>query len=393
MARARYSLTLVLVLAALFAGQFAWAADSDEPLVTALFFETDIRDALTEISLLTGVNIIPDSTVRGPVTLDLIDVPLEKALRMLLIGGGFTYRKIDDFYFVGLADPRNTAFAELADTELIPLRHAKADRVRSAMPDFLLTYVKADPGGGFLTVTAPPAELERIRHLVSQLDQPREQVEFSVLVTEVSTDALQELGNTLLEFQVEQGQSFNPNWEAALEFGSGLLSLSTNAYGSLLTALRLLQNDQKATIHADPRVVVVSGEPASLFMGDELILQIQSSNETTRTERVEVGMALELTATVINEDEILLTLAPDFSYFRKQSQPDLLVRQNSVSTTVKVEDGQTVILAGMTVTDDASYTSKVPILGDIPLLGWLFKRDVKQTSERALLIFVTPTIQ
>lgn len=392
MVRIRRSLTLVFVLAALCAGHFAWAADADEPLVTALFFETDIRDALTEISLLTGVNIIPDSTVRGPVTLDLVDVPLEKALRMLLIGGGFTYRKIDDFYFVGLPDPRNTAFAELADTEFIPLRHTSADRIRSALPDFLLTYVKADPGGAFLTVTAPPAELERIRRLVAQLDKPREQVQISVLVTEVAVEALQELGNTLLQFHVEKGQSLNPDWEASLEFGGGVLSLSTNAYGSLLTALRLLQSDQKATIHADPRVVVVSGEPASLFMGDQLILQIPAPNDTTRTERIDVGMDLEVTATVMDDDGILLTVTPEFSYFRKQTQPDLLVRQNSVSTTVKVENGQTVVLAGMTVTDDASYTSKVPILGDIPLLGWLFKRDVKQTSERTLLIFVTPTI-
>lgn len=393
MAKRERIMALLLIVAALTIGQAALAQDTEEPLVTALFFETDIRDALSEISLLTGINIIPDSTVRGPVTLDLVDVPLERALRMLLIGGGFTYRKIDDFYFVGLPDPRSTTFSELVDTELIQLNYATAERVRAALPDFLLSYVKAGGDGNLLSVTAPPAEMARILQLVSQLDQPQKQVRVSVLVTEVSDEAMLELGNTLLQFDVEKGQAVNSNWEAALEYGQGVLSLGTNIYGSLLTRLRLLQENQEATIHADPRVMVASGEPASVFMGDQLILQVPSSNDSTRTERVEVGMTLDVTATVLNGDEVLLDLSPEFSYFRKESQPDLLVRHNSVSTTVRVQDGQTLVLAGMTVSDDGSYTSKVPILGDIPLLGWLFKRDVRQQSERELLIFVTPEIQ
>jgi type II secretory pathway component HofQ len=69
--------------------------------VNLFLFESSIRDALSEISLQTGVNIIPDSTVSGRVTVDLQDVPLEQALRIILIGGGYSFRKIDDFYFVG----------------------------------------------------------------------------------------------------------------------------------------------------------------------------------------------------------------------------------------------------------------------------------------------------
>lgn len=78
-------------------------AEETQPLVNLFLFETNVRDALSEISMQTGVNIIPDSTVSGLVTVDLQDVPLERALRMILIGGGYAFKKIDDFYLVGPA--------------------------------------------------------------------------------------------------------------------------------------------------------------------------------------------------------------------------------------------------------------------------------------------------
>lgn len=386
-------LLMLALLLTIGAGQAVQAADSDEVLVTALFFDTDIREALSEISLLTGINIIPDNTVRGAVTADLIDVPLERALRMLLIGGGFSYRKIDGFYFVGLPDPRSTTFGELVDAELVPLSHVSVARVMASLPNFLASYVKGDPEGNVMIITAPPAELQRIRTLIRGIDQPQQQIEVSVLVTEVSSEGLHELGNTLLEFDGAHGQSLNDNWEAAFKFNEGSFTLNTNVYGKLLTTLRLLQEDQEATIHADPRVVVSNGKPASVFMGDHLILQVPGTNDTTRVERVEVGMNLKVTANVMNGDEIVLQLEPEFSYFRKDIRTDMLVRQNSVSTTVRVKDGQTILLAGMTVQDEADYTKKVPLLGDIPFLGWLFKREVQQQSERGLLVFVTPVIQ
>ncbi|MGB3985955.1 MAG: secretin and TonB N-terminal domain-containing protein, partial [Limnochordia bacterium] len=125
-------------------------ASDEQPLVNLLLFETDIREALSEITMQTGVNIIVDSTVGGTITADLQDVPLEKALRMILISGGYTYRRIDDFYFVGLPDPRSTTFAELAVSEVVHLTHVSAGKVLNALPSFLSGYVKGEYDGKFL---------------------------------------------------------------------------------------------------------------------------------------------------------------------------------------------------------------------------------------------------
>lgn len=392
MVRRKYSL-LYLGLILLLLASNAIAETMDEPLVTIMFFDTDLREALSEISMQTGVSIIADQTVSGQITADLVDVPLEKALRMILFTGGFTYRKVDDFYFVGLPDPRNATFGALVETEVIELQNAKAQDVLDQMPTFLSTYVRGTAAGNLLTISAPPLELQRIKQLIKQLDTPRKTVEIKVLVTEVSSEAVKELGNSLLEFSFAKGQSVNQDWTAEVGFEDSLLTLSTNIWGDLLTKLRLLEEKQEAKIHADPRVMVADRQSAELFIGDRKILLIKpEENETSRVERIEVGVSLKVTPTVVG-DEVVLSLAPEVSHFVSEARPDLVVKRNSVSTTVRLGSGQTAVLAGMTMQDFSDVSRKVPILGDIPLIRWLFRSDVKSASDKEVLIFVTPVIQ
>lgn len=367
-------------------------AEETQPLVNLFLFETNVRDALSEISMQTGVNIIPDSTVSGLVTVDLQDVPLERALRMILIGGGYAFKKIDDFYLVGLADPRSTTFAELTETQIVMLEHVTASQVLSALPSFLTSYVKGDKDGRLLTITAPPTELGRILELIDTLDVPPKQVEIQVIVTEVSTKALKELGINLFDFSFGAGTGWNDDWTAKIGFGSGGLSLETTLLGNLLFNLKALEEDQEAVIHADPRVLVSDGQSAHLFVGDRQILLLADANDkTTRVERVEVGMDLKVTPRILGE-EILLSISPEMSHFVNESKSSLTVKQSSVSTTVRLKNGQTAVLAGMTVQESGDQTRKVPILGDIPIIRWLFRSDTTRAADKELLIFVTPVI-
>ena len=123
------AIPLCVVISLLYANG-ALASTSEQPLVNMLFFETDLREALSEISMQTGVNIMPDQTVSGVVTADLQDVPLEQALKILLFGGGYSFRKVDDnLYFVGLPDPRNTSFGQLVESEVILLDNVTVAQV------------------------------------------------------------------------------------------------------------------------------------------------------------------------------------------------------------------------------------------------------------------------
>jgi len=385
---------VVVLLLILVLGGVAGAGDVEgQPLVNLFLFDTSIRDALSEITLQTGINIIPDTTVSGRVTVDLQDVPLEQALRVILIGGGFSFRKIDDFYFVGLPDPRSNTFRELADTQVVALKHVKAGEVLSAMPSFLTSYVKGEKDSNTLTITAPPNELERILEFIDAIDTAQKQVEIQVIVTEVSTKALKELGTNLFEFALGAGESINNNWSARVGLQNSLLSFETNLFGNLLLNLKALEEAQEASIHADPRVLVGDGQSAELFVGDRQILLLADSNDkTTRVERIEVGMHLKVTPRIIG-DEILLSIAPEMSHFVSESKSNLVVKQSSVSTTVRLQDGQTAVLAGMTLQEEGDQSRKVPILGDIPIIRWLFRSDSTRASDKELLIFVTPVIK
>ena len=384
----------VVVLSFMVAGGVVGAADThDQPLVNLFLFETSVKDALSEITIQTGINIIPDSTVGGLVTADLQDVPLEQALRMILIGGGFAFRKIDDFYFVGLPDPRSTTFRELAETKIVSLKHVTAGQVISAMPTFLTSYVKGERESKILTITAPPAELERILEFIEAVDTIQKQVEIQVIVTEVSTKVLKELGTNLFEFAMGANEKLNDDWSAKVGLQSNLLFLETNLFGNLLLNLKALEEAQEAKIHADPRVLVSDGQSAQLFVGDrQILLLADSSDKTTRVERIEVGMNLKVTPQIIG-NEILLSIAPEMSHFVSESKSNLVVKQSSVSTTVKLQDGQTAVLAGMTLQESGDQIKKVPILGDLPIIRWLFRSDSTRVSEKELMIFVTPVIK
>ncbi|HPT84257.1 MAG TPA: type II and III secretion system protein, partial [Limnochordia bacterium] len=213
-----------------------------------------------------------------------------------------------------------------------------------------------------------------------------------VIVTEISTKALKELGLNLFEAVFGAGEAFKENWTAKLGLQNNLFSLETNILGNILLNLKALEEAQAASIHADPRVLVGDGQSAELFVGDRQILLLADSNDkTTRLERVEVGMHLKVTPRIIG-NEIVLAIAPEMSHFVSESKSNLVVKQSSVSTTVRLKDGQTAVLAGMTLQEEGDQTRKVPILGDIPIIRWLFRSDAERTAEKELLILVTPVI-
>ena len=368
-------------------------ASDEQPLVNLLLFETDIREALSEITMQTGVNIIADGTVGGPITADLQDVPLEKALRMILISGGYTYRKIDDFYFVGLPDPRSTTFGELVVSEVVHLTHVTANKVLNALPSFLSAYVKGEYDSKFLIITAPEPEIGRILELIEQIDQPAKQVEVQVIVTEVSTSFLKDMGANLFSYAFGAGQTLNENWQSDLEYKNSSLLFGIDLYGQLLSQLKLAEQEGNAKIHANPKVVVADGKTAELFIGDRQILLLPGSTETsTRTERIDVGVRLKVVPQTYG-DKIMLTISPEISHFMNEAKPDLIIKNSTVSTTVLLENGQTAMLAGMTLQTSADYSDKVPVLGDIPIIRWFFRNDVTREAESELLVFVTPAIR
>lgn len=389
---------LVVVAALALAWPLQAGSDTAEPAVSVLFFETDLREALSELVLITGVNIIADETVHGVVTLDLQDVPLDKALHMLLLGGGYSFRKFDDYYVVGLPDPRAPAFWHLAETETVALRYITAEESRELLPALYDQFVRWSPGGSVLTITAPRAIIERFKADLRAIDRPKPMVTLQLVVTELSEDVLQQLGSHLFWLTAADGDlSFRVEDGNVIGWANDALSLLTGPGGDVIARLRALEHREQASIRANPRVTVADRETARLFVGERQVIMLQPHGTTTRLEEVDVGVLLEVTPRIISDDEIELTVAPEVSHFlqdRGASRDDrFIVRRNEVSTTIVLRNGQTAVVAGMTLEEDAGQVRKVPFLGDIPLIGRLFRQSTSHQGERELLVLVAAEIE
>lgn len=390
-----YLLLLLLVLAA--------TASATEPLVSTVFFESDVRDAINELVFQTGVNIIMDETVRGVITLDLQNVPLEKALTMISMAGGFSYRKIDDFYFLGIADPKSPSFKHLVETESLHLQYISQNEARALLPSVYDSYLRSSPERDVISITAPRELIERFKKDVAAIDKPLKQVLIQAIVTEISHDALKEYGINLLDFTKDGATGTGSDWKGmrlSSELGDALDTFAFRtkffSYGDLLAQLRLLESEDKAEIKANPKILVNDRGVANVFSGQTQHLILANNSSNSRLESVNVGISLKVMPKILNDQELEIVISPEVSHFvndKYNSKTGLAVRRNEVSTSVYVQNGQTIVLAGLTVEEQNDRKSQVPILGSIPLVRWFFSNTSEHKTERELVVFIVAEIQ
>ncbi|KPJ49936.1 MAG: hypothetical protein AMJ41_02095, partial [candidate division Zixibacteria bacterium DG_27] len=128
----------------------------EQPLVSNIFFETDIRQVLTDISQQTGIPIIADNTVQGLVTYEAVDVPLEEALVAVLAPLGYSYRWTGTYYLVGTASPDYPSFLALSETRVYKPNYLKAEEIKDLLSSFYGPYINLNKGTNTMTVTGSP---------------------------------------------------------------------------------------------------------------------------------------------------------------------------------------------------------------------------------------------
>ena len=351
--------------------------------VRVSLFETDIRDAISELAIQAKVNILLTPEVRGSVTAELEDVPLETALEILTAPFGYAFRWTGSYYLVGVPDPRSLSFGNLAETAVIPVVYDDAARILELLSDYFRPYVKADAAGRRLLVTGPASIVERIRQQVARLDRPPAELQVRVVVTELTERASQELGVTDVAYRQTDNRPLSVTVSPS--------GLDVN-YAQFLSKLRLLEERREARIRADPDVRVSEGRTFSLFAGQREFFVITAEQVTPRVEPVESGVKLNLTARVLRPGELLVSVSPSVSQVLRDSRVVPALESNEVSTTVRLLSGQTAVLAAMSIDRAVSGEQQTPGLGDLPLIGWLFRREDREESRRRLVIFITPEV-
>ena len=363
--------------------------------ITNVFVDTDIREILRTIAAQAEVNILADETVEGYVTVDLKEVPLGKALEMILAPGGYTYVWREDYYLVGSPNPINPAFQKLSKTEEIRVKHIDADSVLRLLSDFFRPYVKVDTERNVLLVSGPSELIARVREDVEQIDRPPRQIMIEALITEVSREKGKEFGT-------DWGWNWIPSEITpkeqieGIEFSDLEIGYTSKVVGEIFAALRALVTDGKAEIKATPKISTLDGKEAEINVDREeyyVILAGPPEAPYRRLETISVGVGLKIVPRIVGEDEVVMSITPRVSDVIQRGGAEFpVVSRRTVQTTVRVRDGQTVIVGGLLQSVRRHLISGIPFLRKIPIVDLFFSRRTTSEEQTELVVFITPRI-
>ncbi len=369
------------------------------PKVSNLWEDGDLRMVLQDISVQTGVTIIYDDMVEGIVTMELKDVPLEKALKMVLEPGGYVFKKIDeDYYLVGSGMPGSPTALALSQTEII-VTNRPAEEVALLLSPDLSSYIRTVKDGYGLSVTAPLEIIERIKKDLISIDSPEPQILIEVIVCETKWSEESAAGidwSQILDLSAQGDISFEQEAEWAF---TGIIR------GNLLASLNMLAQRGDLEIKANPRIVTMNGKQAEIDVTKEKWVSLSERGPNQNDARyywyprfearpIKSGVVLKVTPRISREGEVILTLEPEVSDMDMYSNRDEfpIVNRRGVKTMVRVASGETVVIGGLHQQLEREVEKGWPILGRIPVLKFFFQRKNIEKQNTEVIIFVTPRI-
>ncbi len=372
--------------------------------ITNTFQGQDLREALQDIAISTGVTIVPDPNVYGEVYAELNEVDLDTALRTILAGSPFVVQKTQDYYLVADRSVQSDAFPEISETHNVFLNYRSPQRLAELLSPAFAQYVRTsnDPNSRLVSVTAPPDLARRIINEVRRLDLKPRQVLLDARVVVMERNDLLNVGVEWGWPQINVG-AFGTGfdledagkWPWGIQMGYTPDQTFTN---SLLMALNLLEQNNQAEIVSNPQVLAQDGRLSELGVITEeyFLLTPQSQNNTlfyTQAEMVtiESGTKLSITPRIGDNNDITLEMATEVSdSVPKGAGSDLpVVTRRTARNVVTVRDGGTVALAGLTESRTKKTDQRVPGLHKLPLVGGLFKNNDNEASSREIAVFVT----
>jgi len=413
------------------------------------FQNVDVRSLLQVIADFTNLNIITSDSVQGSITLRLKDVPWDQALDIILQSKGLDMRKNGNVIIVA---PREEIAAkeklelearnQIADleplrTENFVVNYQKADDVRRLLVDDkqrLLSKrgsVMVDPRTNQMFVQDTTSRLEEVRRLLQRIDVPVPQVLIEARIVEADDRFSQNLGARFGFARITNGEwinggagsSIGPSSSAASGANSitiggttvtnpnfvnlpaaglggfspgtiGLTLFNSSVTRLLNLELTALEADGRGKIVSSPRVITADKVKANIEQGTEIPYQAATSSGATQIQFRKAVLRLEVTPQITPEGAIFLNVNvnKDSPSAVATGGAGVAIDTKAVQTQVLVENGGTVVLGGIYEQTERVTTTKVPLLGDIPIIGWLFKNRAKVNDRTELMIFITPRV-
>ena len=392
---------------------------------------TELRFVLEALARRAGTNIVVSPGISGAVTAQLKQVSIDSILEFLSKAQGFDWEKNGDTYLV-TAKNTTPKLVEAVSAPPEPMtmiwncHHVDASSL-AVMISKIYPNMKAtegptsgspelesgsgmggDSSGGSsgsgssdkkkyatkLVLVGDPGEIGKVKSLLEQLDIKLPQISIEVAIAELSTNNSNELGVTW-EWSDMLLKEKAPT--SGINFGK----ISKTDGMSFTATISAMIKDGTANLLAKPNISVIDNQYAEILIGDRILfpkLAGYTANGAPYYDKAEerVGIYLQIAARVSDKDEVTLTIAPQVSlvtdYLKTAvgDYPQISTRQ--ARTTLSCKNGATVAIGGLMREDEIRNASKVPLLGDLPIIGSLFRHEKKTKIRTELVIFLTPKI-
>jgi type IV pilus assembly protein PilQ len=420
------------------------------------FQNVEVRAVLQVIADFTGLNIITSDTVSGNLTLRLKDVPWDQALDIILQAKGLDARKTGNVVWIAPRDEIATKeklaleaqqqIAELEPlrTESFQLNYQKAEAFQKILSDNNQRILSKrgtaviDPRTNTLFINDTPSKLDEIRALIKQIDVAQRQVLIESRIVEASDTFSKNLGARLgfVDTSVFQTpiqipgiggggtrglltgnsrsagvqttqtanypesffpDSFSVNLPADPILGRQPGQFAISLFNAGLTRfvnleISALQADGKGKIVSSPRVITGDNIEAIIEQGSEIPYQQATSSGATSISFRKATLSLKVKPQITPDDNVIMKLEVHKDSRGDETIAGPAIDTKQVNTEVLVENGGTVSIGGIFIQEEQKTVTKVPLLGDVPLFGVLFRQENNKNDRRELLIFVTPKI-
>ena len=427
----KYLILLVVILGIICSNIISVSANELEAV------DVDIRNLLTNIALANNLNIVISDEVQGNVSVKLSNINAQDMIKIIAENNNYTYQFKDNVIYISKGDKDiNLYTVQVNYLELDKIAQTINLMLTGNLPDkiddkdkktAINNKVMIDESENTISFYGTLKQYEQIKKFLQEQDKPQKQVSLEAKVTAIQKDAAKDLGvswewsklpqspeheitydtvkHTVINEdgskeeitdylpvdEVTRKWNDDENIPGVIRFGKGVDGYPYEFYYA--AKIDALISDGKANILARPNITTIQGKEAVINIGSEVPVPTVSTTNSTTTTSIkyrEAGIILKCTPRV-NEDGIITVKVHTevSSPMYVEDMKAYRFQKRSADTIVRLKDGQTMVIGGLIGSDEAKQMSKIPFLGDIPILGNLFKHIQKSKSDTEVMIFLT----
>lgn len=427
----KYLILLVVILGIICSNILSVSANELEAV------DVDIRNLLTSIALANNLNIVISDEVQGNVSVKLSNINAQDMIKIIVANNNYTYQFKDNVIYISKGDKDINLYTvqinyleldKIAQTINLMLTGNLTDKIDDKDKKTAINNkVMIDESENTISFYGTLKQYEQIKNFLQEQDKPQKQVSLEAKVTAIQKDAAKDLGvswewsklpqspeheitydtvkHTVIneDGSKEETTDYLPvdevtrkwnddeNIPGVIRFGKGVDGYPYEFYYA--AKIDALISDGKANILARPNITTIQGKEAVINIGSEVPVPTVSTTNSTTTTSIkyrEAGIILKCTPRV-NEDGIITVKVHTevSSPMYVEDMKAYRFQKRSADTIVRLKDGQTMVIGGLIGSDEAKQMSKIPFLGDIPILGNLFKHIQKSKSDTEVMIFLT----